>query len=138
MRLGERLRASLSGALERAPRRVRSVRSRRSTLARPDSRLSDDVLFLCEGDDELNSLTASGSSNSSLAEVSAASDGARVRAVAGSCPLPGPRDSRDAGGRSGESRSEAFGLEEDTDSLLAPPVLPATVGGRQCHRFLGG
>ncbi|XP_043219483.1 multiple C2 and transmembrane domain-containing protein-like isoform X5 [Amphibalanus amphitrite] len=71
MRLGERLRASLSGALERAPRRTRSVRSRRQTLPRPVSRLSDDVLFLCEGDDELNSLTASGSSDSSLAEVSA-------------------------------------------------------------------
>ncbi|KAF0292523.1 Multiple C2 and transmembrane domain-containing protein [Amphibalanus amphitrite] len=73
MRLGERLRASLSGALERAPRRTRSVRSRRQTLPRPVSRLSDDVLFLCEGDDELNSLTASGSSDSSLAEVSAVS-----------------------------------------------------------------
>ena len=78
MRLGERLRASLHGALERTPRRPRSVRVRRETFSRPDSQLSDDVLFLCEGDDELNSLTRSGSSNSSLTEASAGSDGTKV------------------------------------------------------------
>ena len=78
MRLGERLRASLSGTLGSAPRRARSVRSRRGTVSRPDSRLSDDVLFLCEGDDELHSLTRSGSSTSSLAEAGAGSDGAKV------------------------------------------------------------